>query len=528
MAMRWAKIVTGFGVLVLLVVAAAGLADEPLRSYVERKMNRSLKGYTVRIGGLHVHPIGVSLTLENMRLSPSDRLDAPLAQIPRWTASLHWKALVSGRLVNDQYIEHPTFHVTHALAKQETQDEVPVKDRGWQDAVESIYPFKINQVTITDAALTYVDEAEPERPLRFHNVNVYATNIRNVESADQTYPSALRFEGSLFGSGNIHAEGHADFLAEPHVAVKAAVVVDGAPLAPFLPVTGQYNIQLTSGTMSAEGSVEYGPAVKVVDLQRLTIDDLRVDYVHSEQTRTTETARAKAAVDTAKHINDNQETLVRIERISVVNGEFGFVNQAAKPDYRVFLSHANVALEHYSSQLQEGAASMAIRGKFMGSGATEIIGVWHPEHESPDFEIKVQMTGTHIRSLNDVLRAHGNLDVAAGMFSCYSEFKFHNGRLRGYVKPLVRKLDVYDSKQDRGKNALEKVREGAIEDLSSLLKNIPRQEVATKADVSGSPSHPRTETVQIVIGLIQNAFFEAILPGFEKEFGSTRARVKTG
>ena len=43
---------------------------------------------------------------------------------------------------------------------------MPVKDRGWQDAVESVYPFKINQVTITDAELTYVDEAKPEQPLR--------------------------------------------------------------------------------------------------------------------------------------------------------------------------------------------------------------------------------------------------------------------------------------------------------------------------------------------------------------------------
>ena len=54
----------------------------------------------------------------------------------------------------------------------------------------------------------------------------------------------------------------------------------------------------------------------------------------------------------------------------------------------------------------------------------------------------------------------------------------------------------------------------------------PREEVATKADVSGHLARPRTETVQIVVGLIVNAFFKAILPGFEREFGSGRASAK--
>ena len=156
----------------------------------------------------------------------------------------------------------------------------------------------------------------------------------------------------------------------------------------------------------------------------------------------------------------------------------------------------------------------------MGSGDTEISGVLRPPTESPDLELKLKIAGTQIRSMNNMLRAHGNFDVTAGVFSCYSEIRLDDGSIRGYVKPLVRKLNVYDPAQDRDKKALDKVREGAIEDLSTLLENIPRDEVATKADVSGQMPQPRTETVQIVVGLIQNAFFKAILPGFEREFAS--------
>ena len=522
MVTRVTKLLVGIAVLLVLLLASALFIDEPLRAYVEQKMNRSLKGYRVHIGALDFHPIGASLDLYDIRLVRTDEPDPPVATVAHWSASVHWRALLSGRLVNDQEIERPRFHITRTLARQETGSDTAVKDRGWQDAVESVYPFKINQVTVTDAELMYLDEAKPEQPLRIRHMNLYASNIRNVQSADQDYPSEFWLKGTLFESGTIRLEGRADFLAEPHVAVKADLAMDGVSLGSLIPVTARYNVQLSGGTMSAEGSVEYAPSVKVVNLKHLTIDDLHMDYVHAAHTKWAEADRAKATVNTAQAINANEETLVRVDQVRIDGGELGFVNQAATPAYRVYLTDADVTLEHYSNQLREGPASMAIHGKFMGTGETQISAIIRPPEDSPDLELKIKIAGTQIRSMNNLLRAYGKFDVVGGLFSCYSEIRLDDGSIRGYVKPLVRKLKVYDSVQDREKNALDKVREGAIEDLSTLLENVPRDEVATKVDVSGRTSRPQTEIIQIVIGLIKNAFFKAILPGFEREFAARR------
>ena len=521
MAKRGTALMVGVGLVLLLAVAAVFI-DEPLRSYIEQKMNRSLKGYTVRIGSLDFHPIGFSIELVDLQLVRTDRPDPPVATIARWTASLHWKALLAGRLVNDQYIERPRLHLTRTLAKEEVADDMPVKDRGWQDAVESVYPFKINQVEITDAELTYVDEAKPERPLQARRMHLYASNIRNVQSADQDYPSEFLLQSTLFESGIIRLEGRADFLAEPHVAVKADLGIEGVSLGSLIPVTARYNVQLSRGVISAKGSFEYAPSVKVVNLKHLTIDDLHMDYVHAAHTKRAEAERAEATVHTAQAINANEETLVRVDQVRIDGGELGFVNQAATPEYRVYLADADVTLEHYSNRLREGPASMGIHGKFMGTGETQISAIMRPPEDSPDIELKIKIAGTQIRSMNNLLRAYGKFDVVGGLFSCYSEIRLDDGSIRGYVKPLVRKLKVYDSEQDREKNALDKVREGAIEDLSTLLENVPRDEVATKVDVSGRTSRPQTEIIQIVLGLIQNAFFKAILPGFEREFAARR------
>jgi hypothetical protein len=63
---------------------------------------------------------------------------------------------------------------------------------------------------------------------------------------------------------------------------------------------------------------------------------------------------------------------------------------------------------------------------------------------------------------------------------------------------------------------------GLVDGISGLLKNRPRSEVATK--VSGDVEAPQSNTWETIVRLIQNAFFKAILPGFEKEVSQGGAK----
>src|SRR5262249_44098422 len=85
-------------VLLVLVVAASFLVDEPLRRHMEADLNNRLKGYSVRIGRLDFHPFGFSLDLENSTIYQNEHPNPPIATIANLTASVHWKALLFGRL----------------------------------------------------------------------------------------------------------------------------------------------------------------------------------------------------------------------------------------------------------------------------------------------------------------------------------------------------------------------------------------------------------------------------------------------
>jgi hypothetical protein len=111
------------------------------------------------------------------------------------------------------------------------------------------------------------------------------------------------------------------------------------------------------------------------------------------------------------------------------------------------------------------------------------------------------------------------MDVAKGNLSFFSELSIKNGQVQGYVKPIFKDVEVYDPKQDTDKALTKKVYEAVVGGVVELLKNEPRQQVAAETDVSGPVPSPRADTWQIVGTLIQNAFFKAILPGLEKEYG---------
>ena len=490
--------------------------DEPLRRYAERAFNRHVEGYTLAIGTLHFHPIGLSVDFENVRLVQNEHPDPPVAAIQRWHASIHWRALLHGYLVSDHRIERPVMRITRTQLKAEARDETPLADRGWQAAVLAVYPFKVDLFTMIDADISYQDNPH-SKPLHFDQLNVQADNIRNVQSNDRTYPSHLHLDGRAFDSGRITMAGDANFLSEPHLGLNVDVTLEHLPLDDLVPMTGRVNIQLTHGLLSTKGHIEYSPMIKQAMLRDLLLEGVHVDYVHSAHTNESEKNVGKTAARTAEKLSNHPEWLLRIDQAKILNSELGFVNEAATTPYRVYMSEVNIGLDNFSNQLTEGTAYVKVTGKFMGSGLTQVSGTFRPEIDSPDFDLQVRMVKTKMRSLNNVLRAYGDFDVVDGVFSFCTEWTVKQGAIQGYVKPLFKDVDVYDTEQDQDKRLAQQIYEGVVGGTMTVLENKPHNEVATQADVSGSWTNPKMSTWQGVAKLIQNAFFKAILPGFKKE-----------
>lgn len=193
----------------------------------------------------------------------------------------------------------------------------------------------------------------------------------------------------------------------------------------------------------------------------------------------------------------------------------GFQNRSGDPDYRIFLADVNADVDNFSNRMEEGTGVVKITGKFMGSGPTVITATFRPETPRPDFDLAVKIIKADVAALNDVLHAHGNVHTHRGKFALFSEITVKNNRIDGYVKPLFQDVDVYDPEKDQDKAWSTQIYNAVIGGVMALLENEPRDEVATQSDLSGPVDNPQADTWEIVGKLVQNAFVNAILPGFE-------------
>ncbi|HEX2482736.1 MAG TPA: DUF748 domain-containing protein [Methylomirabilota bacterium] len=503
-------------VLLALAVAASFFIDEPLRRVIVRQMNASLKGYTATIRAVSFHPIGLSLTLHDLAFIQDKHPEPPVFVARRLDASVQWRALLHGRVVADFVLTDPTLHVNRPQLLAEAADPTPVKDHGWQEAFQAIYPLKINRVHVTNGAVTYVDEG-PFEPLEITQLSLTAENIRNIRSKERTYPSDVRLEAVIFKTGRVTVDGHADFLAVPIPGLQGDVVLERVDLNYFKPVLSHGNVSIQGGTLSAAGAFEYGPTVRVADLKQATISNVKVEYVSTARTAGTPAKVTKETVRAVERANNAPDLHLRARSVQIVDSRVGFQNKQADPPYRVFVDVARLHVENFTNQRTEGAMTATATGRFMGNGPTQAVAHFRPEVHGPDFDMKVTIDATDLTTMNDMLRAHGKFDVVSGVFSFYSELKVKNGQIQGYVKPLFKDVQAYDPAQDRHKSATRKVYEKLVTGVSKLMKNAPRKEVATEVDISGPVENPSGNTLQAIVKLIQNAFFKAILPGFERE-----------
>src|SRR6266436_6442240 len=454
----------GVGLLVLVTVIAALFIDEPARRYMERKINGRLTGYTIAVPKLHVHPLTVSLELVDATLRQDANPDPPVALFHSLKASLHWKALIHGKVVATITFDRPELYV-------------------------------------------------------------------NLKSKDRVYPSDLHVEAVVFDSGKLWLDGHADFLAEPHAGIQAALKLEQIELDYFKPITNRYNLSVTKGTLSLAGDVEYAPTITKLALDKVAVQGVHLEYIHKPGTAQVEQARKDQTVKAAKQVADQPDIELRINRVEVTKSTFALVNRAASPEYRVDLTDADLTVENLSNQRIEGASVARLKGRFMSSGNAQASLTLRPRKGGYDMQLSARVEDADMARMNNLVHNYGGFDVAAGEMSVYTELQVNNGAVTGYVKPLFREVKVGTPAGEPKPTLGRRLYQGAVGLAAKILKNQPRREVATVVTISGRADQPVYNMWGAVGHLLQNAFIKAILPGFDPEQkakAEQQASQKTG
>jgi len=513
----------GFVALVLLIFLASFFLDLMIRSRVVEQMNSRLVGYHTNLDRAHVQLLNGSLTLFGLVVTQDTHPKPPVADIAKMGFHIQWREIFSGRLVADLLLTHPHVHINLTQLRAEKADPVPLTEKGWQDAIHAVYPFKINLLRIRDGEFTYID-TDPKRPLHLRDLSFRADNIRNIHYKEQVYPSSFHAESVVFEKGRITIDGKGNFLEKPLPGLLAQYRVENVPLKEFEPELQRANFHVYGGTLDSIGTLEYNRQIRKYEVQDATATGVHLDYVHTSQTAAAETDRMNTVKAAAAQVTNAPDTVLDVSRLTLVHSEMKFLDEASNPHFRFAVSDLNFKVSNLSNHLSTGPANLNLTGKLMGSGDTTMTGVLRPEKNGPDFNFDLTSVNTDLTSLNDFLRAYGKFDVASGHVSIYTQMSMKDHYMTGYVKPIFTDIKVYDPNKDAKKPILHQAYEMAIGGAAKLFKNRSTNEVATKIDISGPVNTPNLSIWQAIGQFIQNAFVKAIVPGYDHEI----SQAKTG
>lgn len=204
-----------------------------------------------------------------------------------------------------------------------------------------------------------------------------------------------------------------------------------------------------------------------------------------------------------------------IDRMEVVDGAFHFLKPDSEPKVDVFLSKVDVLIENISNSqaLSHSLLSrVQVTAQMMKESEIKIEGQFDPFNGIPTFDLDMEMQRLPLLRLDDFIRVYTPFDVEGGSLDMALELAAENGNIKGYLKPGIYDLDVFDWREDVQKdhdNPFQVIFEALTGGVAELLENQKRDLLATKIELQGKIDSPEAPIFPVIVGLLKNGFMSA-------------------
>lgn len=209
---------------------------------------------------------------------------------------------------------------------------------------------------------------------------------------------------------------------------------------------------------------------------------------------------------------------LKVNRVEVNNGIIEYRDPSTNPPLDLSLKQTYVLALNLSNVVNDSillpstvtAKAMLYGGEFIFNMKLNALA---PE---PTFDLNASLKNTELAQLNDFFRAYGNFDVTSGEFGMYTEVAAKEGKFVGYVKPLLKNLNVVgpDDKKD---NLTQKLWERLVGGVGVLFQNQRTDQLATKVQMEGNFDNPQISIFDAIWQVIRNAFIQALIPSIDNE-----------
>lgn len=216
-----------------------------------------------------------------------------------------------------------------------------------------------------------------------------------------------------------------------------------------------------------------------------------------------------------------------INRFEITNGTIQYKDNTSSPKVDIEMNRLHLVAQNLKNSYDSSAvlpASVNARASVY-EGTLTLDAKLNPLDDAPTFDMSAELKNTNLVKLNDFFQAYAKIDVNKGTFGLYSEVAAKDQKFAGYVKPLIKDLDVL-GKEDRKDNIFRKLWEGLAGGVGEIFQNQKLDQVATKIPFQGRLDNPDTNIWFAIGTVLQNAFVHALQPSIDNEINIGSVKVQ--
>ncbi len=217
-----------------------------------------------------------------------------------------------------------------------------------------------------------------------------------------------------------------------------------------------------------------------------------------------------------------------VNKLTIHSGKIRYIDKTSDPNVDISLTEIELLaknLTNSSRQTETLPSPITMTANLYKGKLSLDMGIDLLE-ENPTFDLTTELNNTDLTELNDFFKVYGKFDVNKGEFGLYTEFAAKDGNFKGYVKPVLKDLDVL-GKEDSEDGLLRKTWEGIVGTAGDIFKNQKQDQVATKVPIEGSFNNPDILTLEAIWNVLKNAFIKALMPAVDQQISINSVEKET-
>jgi len=213
---------------------------------------------------------------------------------------------------------------------------------------------------------------------------------------------------------------------------------------------------------------------------------------------------------------------ITLDEVRIEDGKIAFHNFNSKPPVNINATDVNASFYNLTNVVDvKGKRDARFEGKALlqGQAPLEATATFDPLSDFENFEFRFRAKDLQLKRMNDFASAYGKFDFKAGTGDVVIEAQAEKGQLTGYIKPLMRDVEVFDWQQDvenKDKNIFRSIWEAVVGASETVLKNQAKNQFATRVELSGSVHQQNVSAFSAFLAILRNGFIQAFNARYEQ------------